>query len=185
MARLKEIYEKEIIPSMMKKFGYKNSMMVPRVKKVCLNMGVGSAKNDSKSLESAKKSLALISGQQPVVTKAKRSIAGFNLRQDTPIGCKVTMRGDIMYEFLDRLFNLALPRIKDFQGISLDQFDSRGNFTMGLAEQLVFPEISYDEVGVIHGLSVTIVTTSTKNKEARELLASLGLPFKKTVSSIS
>ena len=178
MARLKEIYEKEIIPSMVKKFGYKNSMMVPRVKKVCLNMGVGSAKNDPKSLESAKKSLALISGQQPVVTRAKRSIAGFNLRQDTPIGCKVTMRGYRMYEFLDRLFNLAIPRIKDFQGISLDQFDNRGNFTLGLTEQLVFPEISYDEVGVIHGLSVAIVTTAGNDEEARELLTSLGLPFK-------
>jgi large subunit ribosomal protein L5 len=178
LARLKEIYEKEIIPSMVKKFGYKNSMMVPRVKKVCLNVGVGSAKNDPKSLESAKKNLALISGQQPVVTRAKRSIAGFNLRENTPIGCKVTMRGDRMYEFLDRLFNLAIPRIKDFQGISLDQFDSRGNFTLGLAEQLVFPEISYDEVGVIHGLSVAIVTTAVNDEEARELLTSLGLPFK-------
>jgi len=177
LARLKEIYEKKIIPSMVKKFGYKNSMMVPRVKKVCLNMGVSSAKNDSKSLESARKSLALISGQQPVVTRAKRSIAGFNLRQDTPIGCKVTMRGDRMYEFLDRLFNLAIPRIKDFQGISLDQFDSRGNFTLGLTEQLVFPEISYDEIEVIHGLSVAIVTTAVNDEEARELLASLGLPF--------
>lgn len=178
MARLKEIYEKEIIPSMVKKFGYKNSMMVPRVKKVCLNVGVGSAKNDPKSLESAKKNLALISGQQPVVTRAKRSIAGFNLRENTPIGCKVTMRGDRMYEFLDRLFNLAIPRIKDFQGISLDQFDSRGNFTLGLTEQLVFPEISYDGVGVIHGLSVAIVTTAVNDEEARELLTSLGLPFK-------
>ena len=178
MARLKEVYEKEIIPSMMKKFGYKNSMMVPRVKKVCLNMGVGSAKSDPKSLESAKKSLALICGQQPVVTRAKRSIAAFNLRQDTPIGCKVTMRGDRMYEFLDKLFNLAIPRIKDFQGISLDQFDNRGNFTLGLTEQLVFPEISYDEVGVVHGLSMAIVTTAANDEEARELLASLGLPFK-------
>ncbi len=178
MARLKEIYKKEIVPSMIKKFGYKNSMMVPRVKKVCLNMGVGSAKNDPKLLESAKKSLALISGQQPVITRARKSIANFNLRENTPIGCKVTMRGDIMYEFLDRLFNLAIPRIKDFQGISLDQFDGRGNFTLGLTEQLVFPEMSYDQVGVIHGLSVAIVTTAVNDEEARELLASLGLPFK-------
>ena len=178
MVRLKEIYEKEIIPSMMKTFGYKNHMMVPRVDKVCLNMGVGSAKNDPKILESAKKSLALICGQQPVATKAKRSISSFNLRQHTPIGCKATMRGDRMYEFLDRLFNLAIPRIRDFQGIPLDQFDGRGNFTLGLTEQLVFPEISYDEVGVIHGLSMVIVTTAVNDEEARELLASLGLPFK-------
>ncbi len=178
MVRLKKIYKREIVSSMVKKFTYKNSMMVPRVKKVCLNMGVGSAKNDPKLLESAKKSLALISGQQPVVTWAKKSIAGFNLRKGTPIGCKVTMRGDRMYEFLDRLFNLAIPRIKDFQGISSDQFDSKGNFTLGLREQLVFPEISYDEVEIIHGLSVTIITTAVNNEEARELLACLGLPFK-------
>lgn len=178
MVRLKEIYEKEIIPSMIKKFGYKNSMMVPRIKKVCLNVGVSSAQNDPKSLESAKESLALISGQQPVVTRARKSIASFNLRQDTPIGCKITMRGDRMYEFLDRLFNLAMPRIRDFQGISPDQFDNRGNFTLGLTEQLVFPEISYEKVGVIHGLSVVIVTTAVNDEEAKELLASLGLPFK-------
>lgn len=178
MARLKEIYKKEVIPLMMKKFGYKNCMRVPRIEKICLNMGVSIAKSDSKALESAKKSLALISGQQPVVTRAKKSIAGFNLRAGMPIGCKVTLRGGRMYEFLDRLFNLAIPRIKDFQGISSDQFDKRGNFTLGLREQLVFPEISYEKVERIQGLSVTIVTTAEDDEEAKELLVSLGLPFK-------
>lgn len=178
MARLKEIYKKEVIPLMKKKFGYKSCMRVPQIEKVCLNMGVSIAKNDSKALESAKKSLALISGQQPVVTRAKKSIAGFNLRAGMPIGCRVTLRGERMYEFLDRLFNLAIPRIKDFQGISSAQFDKRGNFTLGLREQLVFPEISYEEIERIQGLSVTIVTTAENDEEAKELLVSLGLPFK-------
>lgn len=178
MAILKEIYKKEVIPLMIKKFGYKNSMEVPRIEKVCLNMGVGTAKNDSKLLEIARKSLALISGQQPVITRAKKSIAGFNLRKGTPIGCKVTLRGERMYEFLYRLFNLAIPRIKDFQGISSKQFNGKGNFTLGLREQLIFPEISYDDVERVHGLSVTIVTSTENDEEARELLASLGLPFK-------
>lgn len=177
MARLKEIYKKEIIPSLVKKFGYKNSMMAPRIRKVCLNIGVSNANNDPKLLESSKKTLVLISGQQPVVTRARKSIASFNLREGTPIGCKVTLRGDRMYEFLDRLFNLAIPRIRDFQGISSDQFDGKGNFTLGLKEQLVFPEISYDQVERTHGLSVTIVTTAVNDEEAKELLTRLGLPF--------
>lgn len=177
MARLKEIYKKEIIPSLVKKFGYKNSMMAPRIEKVCLNIGVSNANNDPKLLESGKKTLVLISGQQPVVTRAKKSIASFNLREGNAIGCKVTLRGDRMYEFLDRLFNLAIPRIRDFQGISFDQFDGKGNFTLGLKEQLVFPEISYDQVERTHGLSVTIVTTAVNDEEAKELLTRLGLPF--------
>lgn len=177
MARLKEIYKKEIIASLVKKFGYKNAMMAPRIEKVCLNVGVSNANNDPKSLESSKKTLVLISGQQPVVTRAKKSIASFNLREGTPIGCKVTLRGDRMYEFLDRLFNLAIPRIRDFQGISFDQFDGKGNFTLGLKEQLVFPEISYDQAERTHGLSVTIVTTAVNDDEAKELLTRLGLPF--------
>lgn len=178
MARLKEIYNKEIVPLMIKKFGYKNLMGVPKIEKVCLNIGTGSAKKDTKLLDAAKRSLALISGQQPIITKAKKSIASFALRKGTSIGCKVTLRGERMYEFLDRLFNLAIPRIRDFQGISLNQFDGRGNFTLGLREQLVFPEVSY-EAEKTQGLSITIVTTAKKDEEAKELLASLGMPFKK------
>lgn len=182
MARLKKLYKENIVPLMMKKFGYKNSLAVPRVEKVCLNMGVSDAKTDSKSLDAAKKSLALISGQQPIVSKAKKSIAGFSLREGMSIGCKVTLRGEKMYEFLDRLFNLAIPRIRDFQGISANQFDGRGNFTLGLQEQLVFPELEYKEIVKIQGLSITIVTSAKKEEEARQLLAYLGMPFKKEAS---
>jgi len=178
VAKLKEIYKKETVPLMIKEFGYKNLMEVPKVEKVCLNMGIGGAKKDTKLLDTAKRSLALISGQQPIITKAKKSIAGFALRKGVSIGCKVTLRGERMYEFLDRLFNLAIPRIRDFRGISLNRFDGRGNFTLGLREQLVFPEISY-EVEKIQGLSITIVTTAKKDEEAKELLASLGMPFKR------
>ncbi len=185
MARLKKLYQENVVPLMMKKFGYKNSLAVPRVEKVCLNMGVSDAKKDSKSLDVAKKSLALISGQQPIVTKAKKSIAGFSLREGMSIGCKVTLRGERMYEFLDRLFNLAIPRIRDFQGVSANQFDGRGNFTLGLQEQLVFPELEYKEVEKIQGLSVTIVTTAKKDEEARQLLAYLGMPFKRVASLVS
>jgi large subunit ribosomal protein L5 len=178
MAALKEIYEKRVIPSMVKKFNYKNLMEVPKVVKVCVNIGVGNAKKDPKLLDAAKKSLALITGQQPVVTRAKKSIAGFNLRKNVPIGCKVTLRGERMYEFLYKLFNLAIPRIKDFRGIPLNGFDHRGNFTLGLQDQLIFPEVGYEEVGKSQGLSVTIVTTAKKDKEAQELLVSLGMPFR-------
>lgn len=178
MARLKEIYKKEIVPSMIKKLGYKNLMQVPKIEKVCLNMGVDGAKKDVKLLDAAKKSLALISGQQPIITKAKKSIANFALRKGVFIGCKVTLRGERMYEFLDRLFNLAMPRVRDFRGVSLSQFDGRGNFTLGLQEQLMFPEVPY-ELEKVQGLSVTIVTTAKKDEEAKELLASLGMPFKK------
>ncbi len=182
MARLKEIYKKEIIPLMIKKFGYKNLMGVPKIEKVCLNIGAGGAKKDTKLLDAAKRSLALISGQQPIITKAKKSIAGFSLRKGTSIGCKGPLRGEKMYEFLDRLFNLAIPRIRDFQGISLNQFDGRGNFTLGLREQLMFPEVPYEGEN-IQGLSITIVTTAKKDEEAKELLASLGMPFKTVHSS--
>ena len=185
MARLKKFYKENVVPLMIKKFGYKNPLGVPKVEKVCLNMGVGDAKKDSKSLDAAKKSLALISGQQPIVTKAKKSIAGFSLREGMSIGCKATLRGERMYEFLDRLFNLAIPRIRDFQGVSPNQLDGRGNLTLGLQEQLVFPELEYKEVEKVQGLSVTIVTTAKKDEEARQLLAYLGMPFKKGASPSS
>ena len=177
MARLKEIYQKSVVPKLMDKFDYTNSMEVPRVEKIHLNMGVNSAKKDPKSLDVAKKSLALITGQRPVVTRAKGSIAGFSLRKGMRIGCMVTLRGERMYEFLDRLLNLAIPRIRDFQGVSINGFDGRGNFTLGLREQFIFPEVGYEDVDRVQGLSVTIVTTAKKDEEAKELLASLGVPF--------
>lgn len=177
MARLEEIYKKDIVPRLMEKFNYGNPMQVARVEKIHLNMGVGSAKKDPKSLDVAKKSLALITGQQPVVTRAKRSIAGFSLREGMKIGCMVTLRGERMYEFLDRLLNLAIPRIRDFRGISDTGFDGRGNFTLGLREQFIFPEVGYEDVDGTQGFSVTIVTTAKKDEEAKELLASLGIPF--------
>ena len=177
MAKLKEIYEKSVVPKLMDKFDYTNSMEVPRVEKIHLNMGVNSAKKDPKSLDVAKKSLALITGQRPVVTRAERSIAGFSLRKGMRIGCMVTLRGERMYEFLDRLLNLAIPRIRDFQGVSINGFDGRGNFTLGLREQFIFPEVGYEDVDRVQGLSVTIVTTAKKDEEAKELLASLGVPF--------
>ena len=177
MARLGEIYKKDIVPRLMEKFNYGNPMQAARVEKIHLNMGVGGAKKDPKSLDVAKKSLALITGQQPVVTRAKRSIAGFSLREGMRIGCMVTLRGERMYEFLDRLLNLAIPRIRDFRGVSNTGFDGRGNFTLGLREQFIFPEVEYEDVDGIQGLSVTIVTTAEKDEEAKELLASLGIPF--------
>ena len=179
MAILKEIYEKKVVPSMVKKFGYENPMQVPKIIKVCVNMGVGSAKKDPKLLDAAKKNLALITGQQPLVTRAKKSIAGFNLRKNVPIGCKVTLRRERMYEFLYKLFNLAIPRIKDFRGISLKGFDHRGNFTLGLQDYLIFPEVEYGEVNKTQGLSITIVTTAKKDEEAQDLLTCLGMPFRK------
>jgi len=179
MARLKKVYEEEVVPLMMKRFGYRNRMQVPKVRKVCVNMGVSDAKKDPKLLDEAKKSLALITGQQPILTYARKSIAGFNLRKGMPIGCKVTLRGERMYEFLDRLFNLAIPRIRDFQGISPKGFDGGGNFTLGLETQLVFPEIGYEDVSRPQGLSITIVTTAKGKEEAQALLTYLGMPFKK------
>jgi len=179
MARLKELYKKEIVPQLMKDLGLDNPMRVPRVEKVCINIGLGRAKTDPKLIDLAKESLALITGQAPVVTKAKKSIAGFNLREGMVIGCKVTLRGERMYEFLDRLFNLAMPRIRDFQGVSDSLFDGRGNFTLGLRDQMIFPEADYKFASGLPGLSVTIVTTADNDEEAKKLLEKLGMPFRK------
>ncbi len=179
MTRLKETYLNEIVDAMAKKFGYKNKMQVPKLNKIVINMGVGEAKENSKVLDAAMAELEIISGQKPVVTKAKNSIANFKLREGMPIGCKVTLRGDKMYEFLDRLVNLALPRVRDFRGVSPDSFDGRGNYALGIKEQLIFPEIEYDKVDKIRGMDVIVVTTAESDEEARELLTQFGMPFKK------
>ena len=179
MARLKEVYQREVIPKMMKKFDFNNPMRTPRVEKVCVNIGIGEARNDPKLLDLAKKNLALITGQQPVVTKAKKSISGFHLRKGMAIGCKVTLRGERMYEFLERLFNLAIPRFRDFHGISLNSFDGQGNFTLGVKDQLVFPEVEYEDARKLPGLSVTIATTADNDEEAEALLRLLGMPFQR------
>lgn len=178
-ARLKEKYTNEIVPALMKKFGYKNHMQVPKIEKVVINMGVGDAVQNSKLLDAAVNELTLISGQKPVITRAKKSIAGFKLREGMPIGTKVTLRGERMYYFLDKLFNVALPRVRDFRGVSPKGFDGRGNYTLGLKEQLIFPEIEYDKVDKVRGMDVVIVTTAKTDEEARELLTELGMPFRK------
>jgi large subunit ribosomal protein L5 len=178
MPRLKEKYIKEVIPLMMKEFLYKNVMQVPRVQKVVLNVGLGEAIQNIKLLDAAQKELSLITGQRAVVTKAKRSIASFKLRKGVPIGCKVTLRGNKMYEFLDRLISLALPRIRDFKGVSGKSFDGRGNYSLGLKEQFIFPEIDYDKVEMVHGLDVAICTTAKTDKESKSLLRYLGMPFR-------
>jgi large subunit ribosomal protein L5 len=177
-SRLKERYQKEIIPSLMKEFSYKNPMQVPRLSKVVLNVGMGEAITNIKLLDAAANELALLTGQHPVMTKAKKSIAGFKLREGTPIGCKVTLRGERMYEFLDRLLSVALPRIRDFRGVSTKGFDGSGNFTIGIKEQLIFPELKYDEIVAIHGMDITIVTTAGSNEEGRSLLRYFGMPFR-------
>ena len=179
MARLKELYKKEIVPQLMEELDLDNPMRVPRVEKVCVNIGLGRAKTDPKLIDLAKKSLSLITGQAPVVTKAKKSIAGFNLRKGMVIGCKVTLRGERMYEFLDRLFNLAMPRIRDFQGIPDSCFDGRGNFILGLRDQIIFPEADYETASRLPGVSVTIITTTQDDEEAKSLLQKLGMPFRK------
>jgi len=179
MARLKELYRKEIVPQLMEELGLDNPMRVPRVEKVCVNIGLGRAKTEPKLIDMARKSLSLITGQAPVVTKAKKSIAGFNLRKGMVIGCKVTLRGERMYEFLDRLFNLAMPRIRDFHGVSDNCFDGRGNFTLGLQDQMIFPEAEYESASKLPGLSVSIVTTAQNDQEAKRLLQKLGMPFRK------
>ncbi len=179
MPRLLDKYHNEAVPALMDKFGYKNVMEVPSIIKVIINMRVGEAKEDIKTLEGALKDLTIISGQKPVITRAKKSVAAFKIRTGMPIGCKVTLRGRRMYEFLDKLFNIALPRVRDFRGISPDSFDGRGNFALGIKEQLIFPEINYDEVERIRGMDVAIVTTSKTDEEARELLRILGVPFRK------
>ncbi|MEP6888057.1 MAG: 50S ribosomal protein L5 [Nitrospirales bacterium] len=176
--RLRETYRNQIVPALMNEFGYKNPMQVPKVERVVLNVGMGEAIQNVKLLESAVTELGIITGQRPVVTKAKKAIAGFKLRQGMPIGAKVTLRNDRMYEFLDRLVSLALPRIRDFRGVSPKAFDGRGNYTLGLKEQLIFPEIQYDSVASIHGMDITIVTTANTNDEGKALLRHMGMPFR-------
>ncbi|MBI3994674.1 MAG: 50S ribosomal protein L5 [Nitrospirae bacterium] len=177
-SRLKDRYRKTVVPDLMKQFAYKNPMQVPRLEKVVLNVGMGEAIQNAKLLESAVNELTMITGQKPVVTRAKKSISGFKLRQGMAIGCKVTLRGQRMYEFLDRFFNVALPRIRDFKGVSPKSFDGRGNYSLGLKEQLLFPEIKYDEVTSTHGMDITIATTARSNDEGKALLGLLGMPFR-------
>jgi len=179
MARLRDQYKKEIMPVLSKKFGYGSSMAIPKVDKIIINMGLGEAIQNAKVLDSAADEIAAITGQKPVVTKAKKAIAAFKLRKGMPIGCMVTLRGDRMYEFLDRLINIALPRVRDFRGVPTRSFDGRGNYTLGLKDQLIFPEIDIGKAEKIRGLNVTIVTTAKTDEEARELLAQFGMPFVK------
>ncbi|HZK11884.1 MAG TPA: 50S ribosomal protein L5 [Atribacterota bacterium] len=179
MPRLKEKYFKQVVPEMMKKFKYKSVMAVPRLQKTVINIGLGSATKDSKIMDEAVKELAVISGQRPVITRAKKSISNFGVRKDMPVGCKVTLRNDRMYEFLDKLFNIALARIRDFRGIPSDSFDGRGNYTMGVKEQLIFPEIDFDQVTNTLGMNITIVTSALNDEEAKTLLELMGVPFKK------
>lgn len=179
MNQLKQKYQEEVLPSLMEKFEYKSVMQAPAIEKIVINMGVGDAVQNSKALDSAVEELSLISGQKPVVTRAKKSIAGFRLREGMPIGAKVTLRGERMYEFLQKLIAVSLPRVRDFRGISKKAFDGRGNYTLGVKEQLIFPEINYDKVSKIRGMDIVIVTTSNTDEEARELLAQLGMPFQK------
>ena len=179
MSRLKTFYNDEIVDAMIKKFGYKNIMEVPKLDKIVVNMGVGEAKDNAKLLESAAKDLEIITGQKPVLTKAKKSIANFKIREGLAIGCKVTLRGERMYEFLDRLVNLALPRVRDFRGVNPNAFDGRGNYALGIKEQLIFPEIEYDTVDKVRGMDVIVVTTAKTDEEARELLRLFNMPFAK------
>jgi large subunit ribosomal protein L5 len=176
--RLKLVFKEKVLPAMMKEFGYKNPMQVPRIERIVLNVGMGEAVQNVKLLESAAGELEQITGQKPVLTRAKKAIAGFKLREGIPIGVKVTLRGARMHEFIDRLVSVALPRIRDFRGISPKAFDGRGNYTLGLKEQLTFPEIKYDDIASIHGMDITFVTTAKRNDEAKALLAHLGMPFR-------
>ncbi|CAH8719080.1 50S ribosomal protein L5 [Paenibacillus thiaminolyticus] len=178
-ARLKERYLNEVTPALMQKFNYTTVMQVPKVEKVVINMGMGEAVQNSKVLDSAVAELQLIAGQKPVITRAKKSIAGFKLREGMPIGVKVTLRGERMYHFLDKLFNVTLPRVRDFHGISNKAFDGRGNYTLGLKEQIIFPEIEYDQVDKVRGMDIVVVTTAKTDEESRELLTQLGMPFVK------
>lgn len=179
MSRLKDLYKDEIIEAMIKKFGYKNIMEVPKLDKIVVNMGVGEAKENPKVLETAMAEMETITGQHPVSTKAKKSIANFKLREGQAIGCKVTLRGDKMYEFLDRLVNLALPRVRDFRGIKANGFDGRGNYSLGIKEQIIFPEIEFDKIDKVRGMDVIMVTTAKTDEEARELLRLFNMPFEK------
>ena len=179
MNRLQEKYNNEIVPAMIEKFGYKTIMQIPKLDKIVINMGVGEAKDNSKVLDSAVKDLEIIAGQKAVVTKAKKSIANFKIREGLPIGCKVTLRGEKMYDFADRLINLALPRVRDFRGVSANSFDGRGNYALGIKEQLIFPEIEYDKVDKVRGMDVIFVTTAKTDEEARELIRLFGMPYVK------
>lgn len=179
MNRLKEKYNKEVVPALIEKFEYKSVMQAPKVEKIVVNMGVGEAVSNAKALDKAVEELQIITGQKPLITKAKKSIAGFRLREGMPIGAKVTLRGERMYDFLDKLVNVSLPRVRDFHGVSAKSFDGRGNYTLGVREQLIFPEIDYDKVDRVRGLDVVIVTTSNTDEEARELLTQFGMPFAK------
>lgn len=178
-SRLKEMYKNEIVDAMIKKFGYKNVMEVPKLDKIVINMGVGEAKENAKVLESAVSDMETITGQKAIITKAKHSIANFKIREGQSIGCKTTLRGDKMYEFLDRLVNLALPRVRDFRGVSANSFDGRGNYALGIKEQIIFPEIEYDKVDKVRGMDVIVVTTAKTDEEARELLRLFNMPFAK------
>jgi large subunit ribosomal protein L5 len=177
ISRLQEVYTEQVIPKMMEKFSYKNVMEVPRLEKIVINMGVGKAKENAKILESAVSDMTLIAGQKPVITRAKKSVANFKLREEMPIGCKVTLRKTQMYQFADKLINIALPRVRDFRGVSDKSFDGRGNYSIGIKEQLIFPEIEYDKVDSIRGMDIVFVTTANTDEEARELLRFLGMPF--------
>lgn len=178
-ARLRERYLNEITPGIMQKFSYSSVMQVPKVEKVVINMGVGEAVSNSKVLDRAVEDLSIITGQKPIITRAKKSIAGFKLREDMPIGVKVTLRGERMYHFLDKLFNVALPRVRDFRGVPTKAFDGRGNYTLGIKEQLIFPEIEYDQIDKVRGMDIVIVTTANSDEESRELLTQMGMPFAK------
>lgn len=178
MARLNEVYKNEIVPQLTKDFGYSNIMQVPKIEKIVVNMGLGEAIQNVKILDSAVEELAMIAGQKTVITKAKKSIAGFKLRQGMPIGCMVTLRREKMYEFLDRLINVALPRVRDFKGVSGKGFDGRGNYSLGIKEQLIFPEINYDKIDKIKGLNITIVTSANSDEEGKALLKQFGMPFR-------
>ena len=178
-ARLKTMYDEHVFGALKEKFNYSNVMEVPKLEKVTINMGLGEAKDNAKVMESAVEEIALISGQKPVITKAKKSIANFKVRQGMPVGAKVTLRGDNMYEFVDKLFNISLPRVRDFKGVSKNSFDGRGNYSMGIKEQLIFPEINYDKVDTIKGMNIVFTTTAKTDEEAAALLAGLGMPFEK------
>ena len=179
MSRLKDLYYDEIVDALVKKFGYTNKMQVPKLDKIVLNMGIGEAKENVKILENAAKDMEAITGQKPVLTKAKNSVANFKIREGMPIGCKVTLRGEKMYEFLDRLVNLALPRVRDFRGVNPNSFDGRGNYALGLKEQYIFPEIEYDKIDKVRGMDIIFVTTAETDEEARELLRLFNMPFAK------
>ena len=179
MNRFREYYENEVVPAMIKKFSYPNKMAVPKIEKIVVNMGLGEAKENAKAIEAAAGDMAIVTGQKPITTKAKKSVANFKLRAGMPIGCKTTLRADKMYSFADRLINVALPRVRDFHGVSGEAFDGRGNYTLGIKEQLIFPEIQYDKIDKIRGMDIIFVTTAKTDEEAKELLTLFGMPFRK------